>query len=419
MSLPRFITDKKGGVLPLFALSVIPLFGFIGTAVDFTRANAVRTSMQAALDATALMLSKEAAGLDPAQLQPRAQQYFNSLFVRPEAKNVIVNAPIFTTEGGSKLTISASAQVNADFMSVLGYSTLGVGASAMVNWGNTKLRVALALDNTGSMSSDGKMAALKTATHNLLNTLKNAALKDGDVHVSIVPFNRDVNVGAGHVNANWLDWTNWDSRNGGNQTVNGQTTWVPNDHSTWNGCVRDRDQNNDVKNVAPAAGVTTTMFQPEQYSACPTALAKLSYDWTALHGKVDAMTPAGNTNITIGLSWAWQSLTEGAPLSPPPIDPNDTIPTKKIIILLTDGENTQNRWTTSTTSINSRTQKACDNIKAEGITLYTVLVMEGNASLLQGCASDAKKYFFLNSANQIVTTFDQIGTQLSKLRLAQ
>ncbi len=419
MSLTRFITDKKGGVLPLFALSIIPLFGFVGTAVDFSRANAVRTSMQAALDSTALMLSKEAPGLDAAQLQTKAQQYFTALFARPEAKNVVVNAPVFTNTGGSKLTISASAQVKADFVGMLGYSALDIGATATVNWGNTKLRVALALDNTGSMSSDGKMAALKTATHNLLNTLQNAALNDGDVYVSIVPFNRDVNIGAEHVNANWLDWTNWDSRNGSNQTVNGQTTWVPNSHTTWNGCVRDRDQNNDVKNLAPTPGVTTTMFQPEQYNSCPASLAKLSYGWTSLHSKVDAMTPAGNTNITIGLSWAWQSLTETAPLNAPPIDPNDTIPTKKIIILLTDGENTQNRWTTSTTSVNARTQKACDNIKAEGITLYTVLVMEGNASLLQGCATDPAKYFFLNNANQIVTTFDQIGTQLSKLRLAQ
>jgi hypothetical protein len=38
-------------------------------------------------------------------------------------------------------------------------------------WGNTRLRVALVLDNTGSMASDGKMSALKTASHNLLRGL--------------------------------------------------------------------------------------------------------------------------------------------------------------------------------------------------------------------------------------------------------
>ena len=30
----------------------------------------------------------------------------------------------------------------------------------------------------------------------------------------------------------------------------------------------------------------------------------LSTDWTAMHTKIDAMTPTGNTNVTIGLQMA-------------------------------------------------------------------------------------------------------------------
>ena len=57
-----------------------------------------------------------------------------------------------------------------------------------MKWGNTRLRVALVLDNTGSMADDGKMAALKTATNSLLTQLKTAASNNGDVYVSIIPF---------------------------------------------------------------------------------------------------------------------------------------------------------------------------------------------------------------------------------------
>jgi hypothetical protein len=39
------------------------------------------------------------------------------------------------------------------------------------------------------------------------------------------------------------------------------------------------------------------------------------------------------------------------------------------------------------------------------------------STLLQNCATDAGKFFLLTEANQIVTTFGQIGTALSKLRL--
>src|SRR5258707_5355266 len=42
------------------ALGLVPLVGAVGAAVDYSRANSVRTAMQAALDSTALMLSKDA-----------------------------------------------------------------------------------------------------------------------------------------------------------------------------------------------------------------------------------------------------------------------------------------------------------------------------------------------------------------------
>ena len=86
---------------------------------------------------------------------------------------------------------------------------------------------------------------------------------------------------------------------------------------------------------------------------------------------------------------------------------------------MTDGLNTQNRFTTESTKIDERTAKLCANIKAAGIEIYTVLVMEGNASLLKTCASKAEMFFQLTSAGEIVTTFKAIGTSLSKLRVAQ
>ncbi|MGZ5853646.1 MAG: pilus assembly protein TadG, partial [Xanthobacteraceae bacterium] len=89
------------------------------------------------------------------------------------------------------------------------------------------------------------------------------------------------------------------------------------------------------------------------------------------------------------------------------------------IILMTDGLNTENRWSTSQSAVDLRTQKACDNIKAAGVTLYTVLVMAGNSTILQNCASDPTKYFVVNSSSQLITTFDAIGGQLAKLHLAK
>jgi hypothetical protein len=64
----------------------------------------------------------------------------------------------------------------------------------------------------------------------------------------------------------------------------------------------------------------------------------------------------------------------------------------------------------------------CNNIKAAGIILYTVQVNTGGdptSTLLQNCASDPSKFFLLTSSTEIVTTFNQIGTNLSNLFIAK
>ncbi len=128
------------------------------------------------------------------------------------------------------------------------------------------------------------------------------------------------------------------------------------------------------------------------------------------------MTPNGNTNVTIGLVWAWHALTRNSPLPEgSPAEPD----LDKVIILLTDGENTKNRWTTSTYSINKRTTAACDNIKAANIKLYTVRVVEGNATLLQGCATKPDMYYDVQQASQLNGVFSAIAQALANLRIAK
>ena len=95
-------------------------------------------------------------------------------------------------------------------MGLMGFSSLKVGVDSQVKWGSARMRVALVLDTTGSMADDGKMDALKTATKNLLTTLKGLAATPGDVYVSIIPFSKDVNMGSGNYNATWIDWSEWE-----------------------------------------------------------------------------------------------------------------------------------------------------------------------------------------------------------------
>jgi Flp pilus assembly protein TadG len=439
----RFLSDRRGNILPMFGLTLIPMLGLIGAAVDYSRANAVKAALQAALDSTALAMAGKASSLSSADLKTSAQAYFDALFIKYGTTKVPLDVS-YTSSGGSQITVSGSTSVDMQFMRIPGFgiNSVTVSGSSTTAWGNTRLRVALALDNTGSMDYSGKMSSLKTAAKSLIDQLRAVALNDGDVMISIIPFAKDVNVGSSNYNATWLDWEDWDDDNGydsswwsctfrkigrsGRSTSRCSTTtsWTSYNHNTWNGCVTDRDKPYDTQGDSPNTANNNTLFPTEQYNDCPVALMPLSYNWTNLKSKIDSMTPRGNTNTTIGLQWAWMSLLQGAPLNAPAEDSRYQY--NKIIIFLTDGSNTANRWDDSNSdgdlgqqNIDARMQQACRNAKTAGITIYTIQVIDGNDSLLRTCASSSDKYFKITTASQLVSVFTQIGTNLSRLRVAK
>ena len=193
--------------------------------------------------------------------------------------------------------------------------------------------------------------------------------------------------------------------------------WIANARSTWNGCVSDRAQDYDTNNTAPSPSIVDTQFFANQYNTCSTAaMMPLSFDWTALNAKIDGLSPNGNTNVTIGLAWAFHMLTAAGPMNTAQVPSQDL---DKVIILLTDGDNTQNRWTTIQADIDARTKKACDTVKAANIKLYTVRVIDGNASLLQSCASKTSMYFNVQNATELNSVFATIAQELANLRIAK
>ncbi len=441
-AIAAFVRARDGNVATTFAIVLVPVMAATGAAVDYSRANAVKADLQAALDSTALLLSKEAATDTNDVLQANALAYFKATYNQPTTNNITVSAS-YSAAAGSTLVVNGSVSVPTTFMGIFGYDAITVSSSSTTQWGTSRLRVALVLDNTGSMSWDGKMDALKTATKSMLSQLKNAVTTDGDVYVSVVPFAKDVNLDNANHAADWIDWTEWDASNGscsGYKNYYGygspktrsscqaySGTWNSNNHTTWNGCVVDRGDTSgpssgdyDTNVIAPTTSIAATLYAAEEYSSCPRAAMGLSYDWNAMNSLVNSMQPGGNTNQAIGLQVGWMSLAGGGPFTAPAMDSNYTY--SQVIILLTDGLNTQNRWYSSQSKIDARQQKTCDNIKAAGVTLYTIQVNTGGdptSTLLQNCASSSDKFFLLTSASQIVTAFNEIGTNLSKLRVAK
>lgn len=410
--LSRFFRDRRGNVVPIFAIALVPMIGFVGATVDYSRASATRTSMQAAVDATALMLSKEATGLTAEQLSTKATAYFNNLFARPEAKGLTVTTTYAANTSSFTVKVTASASVDATIARVLGKTEMGISASSEVVWGIKRIELALALDNTGSMASNSKMTELKKAAKNLVDTLKAAAKKPDDVKIAIIPFDTGVNLGTDYKNEEWLNFSNvgeWQYSN-----YYGWQ-WVQGNKDTWQGCVTDRDQNYDVQDTTPSTANPSTIF-PAVNCGSLAKMMPLTNEWTALTNKIDSMQPSGNTNVTIGLVWAWHALTSNLPFTQASAPQPDL---DKVIILLTDGTNTQNRWSSSSSQIDARTTKACENIKAAGIKLYTVRVIDGNATMLKECASKVAMFYDVQTASQLNIVFGTIAQNLANLRISK
>jgi Flp pilus assembly protein TadG len=435
----RFARAERGNVAMMFAIALVPILGFIGAALDYSRAVSARSAMQAAADATALMISKEASTLNAAQITTKAQAYFNALFTRNDVGGVTFAAVYSPNAGnGASVKVNATGQIQTDFMKMAGYPSVDINASSTTKWGNIRYRVALALDNTGSMGDADKMNQLKLAANQLITNFYDMATTDADVYISITTFAKDVNIGTSFKDANWLRWDLWEETNGTcsqssrktkTSCVSNGKIWTVNNKSTWNGCVTDRDQNFDAQNTTPDPAVQGTMVWPEQYDSCPTSILGMTpvkSKKQILVDKINAMTPLGGTNQSIGVFWAWMTHSLTTPFAAPPKDDNysyiDTV------ILLTDGLNTQNRWagngTVYTPAVDARQTLLCSNMRTAGIKIFAVQVATGGdpvSDVTKNCTSDPNNtnYFsYITQASQMTVQFQNIFKELAKLRVA-
>lgn len=402
--LKSFRRNESGNAAMLFSFLLLPTMVAAGTAVDYTRAAAVRSEMQTAVDSAAIAVARDGNGLSAADLIPLGRRYFDANF-QPRSDITVTD---FTVSRVNKvISVTAKGNVKTTTMGVMAVDKIDLTANSQTTFGVNKIELALVLDNTGSMSNSSKMTNLKTAANNLLDILENSAPEPDSFKISIVPFTTQVKVGAASKSATWLSYT-----------VPGIDASIVTDKSHWGGCVIDRNQNNDVDASAPVPGNSATLYPAVDCAQSSLAkLMPLSTDYSALHTKVDNMVAAGNTNVTIGVAWGLNMLTPDAPLSV--AQPFDTPSLTKIMIVLTDGDNTQNRFTTNQTQIDARTELACTNVKNEHIRVYTIRVIDGNADLLRNCATSSSFYYDVTNASQLNPVFEAIGNEIAAIRLTQ
>lgn len=206
---------------------------------------------------------------------------------------------------------------------------------------------------------------------------------------------------------------------------------------------------------------------------CPTPIVPLTSNQSTIQTNIAAMRhwSGGGTNQAEGLAWGWRVLSPTAPFTEGEAFNADRDNVRKVIVLMSDGENTnvgsdvvlasdysaynhlglwrdyadggllgqliggilrgilptQYRRNISSSSsyvtyVNGRQQQLCANIKNAGIEIYTVIFREtdqATENMMRACASGNDHFYRADNAQQLAAAFDAIGTGIGALRLTR
>jgi Flp pilus assembly protein TadG len=191
----RFAKSNDGNIAVIFAIAILPVLGFVGAAVDYSRASKARTSMQAAMDSTALMLSGDLTRglITPSQVNAKAQAYFSALFTNKEAQSVSISAAYIsgTSSTGATIQINGSGSITTDFMRVVGFPNMSFNTASTTTWGASKLDPNTGDSRHGDFSGQGSQ--VDTRMKNLCDNAKAAGITiytaiDGAGKSAVLPY---------------------------------------------------------------------------------------------------------------------------------------------------------------------------------------------------------------------------------------
>jgi Flp pilus assembly protein TadG len=404
-----WLRDRGGATAIIYGVLAIPLCGFVGAAVDYSRYHSGEVEMQNALDAAALaggrayentlggFAEREAAA------EQAAKDFFKANF--PDLAYGMSQPQIQVTPDAKTVKVSATSKMPTTFMNILGLSEMTIAATSTVIRNGRGVELVLVMDNTGSMrstasgSSSNKITGMKNAAKKLVDILYNGRETIENFHVALVPYAAMVNVGNQH--------TDWVERPGG-----GSWEWWANyvyfPDTEWKGCVMARSDPHDESDDTSSTEKWEVMAWPstkdvvfkDKYGnemwvreqgdwipikgdnewppidernnsqndgtgpnlGCPPPITPLIQAKTDVVAAIDEMQPwhRGGTMSNLGLAWGWRVISPkwrglwgGDTPDEFPLDYN-TPNWDKVVILLTDGVNEWYDW-------NGNGSKADDN----------------------------------------------------------
>jgi Flp pilus assembly protein TadG len=257
----RFFGHSGGNVALMFGLAIVPIFGVVGAALDYARVTDVRTKLAASLDAAVLAVGRQTTAMSDKAAFDLVATWMTAYMADKKFAGTWQLDSV--TQSGDAVVAKASGKVDTTLARVLGYEEVPFAVTSEAVKSIGKVELALILDNTGSMKGT-KIASLKSAAEDLVDSLAAATKKPSDLKIAVVPFSQTVNVGSGYASATWLDTAGKSSVAKSQflgQTVN-RIDLFKKVGATWGGCVETRAADYEATPTPPDASNPETLYVP-------------------------------------------------------------------------------------------------------------------------------------------------------------
>ena len=365
-TIDQFAKGESGSIL-IFTIFLFVLTVFLGgIAVDVMHHEQRRVAVQNTIDSAVLGASSLNQGIEAKAL---VRDYAEKAGIDPDTITV---TPFDARVNDGKLTmrrVTARADVNVDtfFMNVMGINELEGVAGGTATEGVQNVEISLIVDISGSMGRNDRLKNLKVAAKNFIDKVLVENNRAGTTSISIVPYNATVVVGndllsrldaAGKL-VEIVTPAPYVGALNAYQTEHAQST-----------CVRFEDGDFSDRGISASTNLTRVSHFSEGGNNfnrpamnnrwCNENRAEImvhSTNATLLKKHIEDLTSGGWTGIDNGMKWGVALLDPDlSPVISSMVDAEiltedvrgrpgnyDKEQTKKVVVLMTDGDNTIQR----------------------------------------------------------------------------
>ena len=442
----RWRADTGGNIAIIFALSLIPILAIVGVAVDTQMTLTQKNKVQAVVDSAVIFGARQMQeGASRTAVAQDVDAYVTALLKQQSSSLDCAPVAVEYKEDTQDIDASIYCSQPTTLSNVMGQTKMNFRVRSGSTYGIGKVDVAFVFDVSGSMGNSGKMADLKAAALDAVNTLLPASYdtaKLDDVRLAMTSYDTMVNAGSyfkavTNKNPTRTYTTTYDKKtnvcvkwkNGSCKEYDTVPTVAT--KTITSKCVKERLGAQAFTDAPPGPGAwieeaeATFNTSTEKWTVetCnDIGPLPLTDSRSSLKAYIDNLDDFSMTAGHMGVAWGWYLIDPKWdsvwPSASKPL-PYDEPDSAKAIIMMTDGE--FNSYFSGGEQGNSfeQAKKMCDAAKEEHIVIYTVAFQapKQGQDILNYCATSAEHAFEPENGQELKDAYSMIAKSISDLRI--